>query len=508
VVVVIDQLPTHALETYLPHLSPTGAIRRGISRGAFHRRVVYPYAATYTAPGHAAIYTGAPSSESGVVANQVYDYARAAAVASVDDGQHPILGVPGDFASPLVLRAETVADVLDRATGGRAVVASVSMKDRAAVLGGGRSPDLVLWYERSIPGFTASTYYGDELPGWVTHWQAEHPIDSTLGVWEPDDAALYERLLGPDDAPGEGGAHGLGVTFPHDPRAGDAPYSALRMMPASSLDLLALASEAARRTRIGEDDVVDLLAVSISSIDYAGHTWGPHSWEYADNLIRVDRALGSFLDELERTRGPLAVLITTDHGVATMPERARAEGEPAGRVVASRLAEGLESELDRVLGRGDWVAAFIQPFVYLSPSARDPARRARAVAAATRWLSARPGIEAVFDTREAVGWREAEDPLRRAVGLSVPDEPTGDLYVVPSRGYIVDNDPDGHGSSHGSPWDYDQTVPVIFWGTGVEQLETTEPLDQRRVAPTIAALLGVPSPEHAIPEPLPGAPAR
>ena len=507
VVVVIDQLASHALEKYLPFLSEDGALRRGIARGAFHRSVVYSYAGTYTAPGHAAIHTGAPPAFSGVVANQVWDYARADSVASVDDGESAVLGVEGSFASPRVLRADTVADVLSEATDGRAMIASVSFKDRGAVLGGGRRPDLVLWYEKSIPGFTTSAYYGDSVPGWLDRWHAEHPIDGILGVWEADDAELYARELGPDRVTGEGDFHGLGVTFPHDVRASSSPYSALRATPASSVYLMALAAEVADRMDIGADAVVDLFAISISSVDYAGHVFGPQSWEYADNLIKVDRALGELLDGLERDHGPLAVLITSDHGVAFLPERARAQSGRGGRLLGPRAFASLETTLDRQLGRADYLAAFIQPFVYLTPHAKEPERRARVVEVAARWLSAQPEIEAAFDTHEAAGWREADDALRRSVGLSVPDDPSGDIFVVPAYGYVIDEGTRvGYGTSHGTPWDYDQTVPVIFWGPGVDHLETSEPLPQDRVATTIAALLGIDPPERAGDEPLPGAP--
>ena len=507
VVVVIDQLASHALEKYLPFLSENGALRAGIERGAFHRNVVYAYAGTYTAPGHAAIHTGAPPAFSGVVSNSVWDYARGDSVASVDDAESAVIGVEGGFASPRVLRAETVADVLGEATDGRAVIASVSFKDRGAILAAGRQPDLVLWYEKSIPGFTTSTYYGDAVPGWLGQWHGDHPVDGLLTVWEADDRELYARELGPDRVNGEGDFHGLGLTFPHDVRASSAPYSVLRATPAASVYLMALAAEVADQLDIGGDEIVDLLAISISSVDYSGHIFGPQSWEYADNLIKVDRALGELLEGLERDHGPLAVLITSDHGVALLPERARAQTGRGGRLQGPRALAELEATLDRQLGRGDYIAAFVQPFVYLTPWAKDPERRGRVVEVASRWLAARSEIEAAFDAREAVGWRDDDDALRRSVGLSVPDEPVGDIFVVPAYGYVIDEEmPQGYGTSHGTPWDYDQTVPVIFWGPGVEHVETADALAQDRVATTIAALLGVEPPERAARDPLPGAP--
>lgn len=506
VAVVLDQLATHTLERYLPHLDEDGALRRGIREGAFHHRVVYPYAGTYTAAGHTAIHTGAPPAVSGVVSNEVWDRARGRTVPIVDDGEHAIFGVADGYASPEVMRVEAVSDVLDRETEGHAIIASLSFKDRGAVFAGGRHPDLAVFYDKRMPGFTSSTFYGDALPPWLVAWQEAHPVDSILVPWEAEDPALLARVCGSDEGEGEGDWAGFGTTFPHDPRRSSAPASVVRATPGSSEHLLALAEEAVARLAIGEDDVPDLLALSISSTDYVAHVFGPDSWEYLDNLVRTDRALGAFLDRLERAHGPIAVLITSDHGGAPLPERV--EG-PSGRLMPEAIAAELEAALDRELGDGDWVSAYVQPFVYLTASARSPEHRDAAVAAAIAHLSARPEVALAADAREAPSWREDDDPVRRAVGLSVPDDAEGDVFIVPREGFVVDEDmPAGFGTSHGTPWVYDRTVTVVAWGPGVAHLETEEPLAQGRVATTIATLLGVTAPSHANPEPLPGVTAR
>ncbi|MFW5920811.1 MAG: alkaline phosphatase family protein [Polyangiales bacterium] len=503
--VVFDQLASHSLEVYLPHLSEDGAIRRAAERGALHRRVAYGYAGTYTAAGHASIYTGATPVESGVFSNKLWDAERGEERAIVDDGEHAVHGVDGAFGSPSVLRAETVADVLDRGSED-AVVASVSYKDRGAIFAGGRSPDAALWYDERLPGFTSSTYYADAPPEWLVAFRKDHPLDDLLEPWTlsvPEQE--LEQWLGPDEAPGEGDWHGFGTVFPHDPSKSDAPYSVLRTTPRSTEYLLELAGEMVAELGMGQDDVTDLLAISISSTDYNGHVFGPHSWEYADDLIRSDRALGAFLEALEREHGPIAVLITSDHGVAPLPEH---DGGESRRIYADDLAEQLDTALDEELGEGDWIAAYVQPFVYLTPDAREDGTRERVVAAATEFLERREGIERALDAADAAALRESDDPVRRLAGFSIPDDAPGDLFVVPARGWVVDEGmPRGYGTSHGTPWEYDREVPVLLWGPGVEPLETDEALEQSRVAATLSALLGIEPPEGAPDEALPGAPA-
>ncbi|HUH01904.1 MAG TPA: alkaline phosphatase family protein [Kofleriaceae bacterium] len=504
VVVVIDQLASWALEHYLPALDPAGALRRGIERGAFHRRVVYPFAGTYTAAGHTSIFTGTAPSEHGVFANQRWDAAAGRDRRILDDRTHEVFGVADLYASPTAIRVDTLADALERATDGRARIVAVSHKDRAVIPGAGRTADLALWYEIARPGFTTSRYYAAAPPDWLAAWERKHPLEHVLAPWTPGDAALLAQLADADDAPGEGDWHGLGTVFPHEPARSSAPYTTLRATPAATEHLLALAEEAAAEAGLGTDAVPDLLVVSVSTLDYAAHAFGPHSWEYVDNLIRADVALGAFLARLE-ARGEVAVLITSDHGGPPLPERTPGSG---GRYDPDELVRALDAAVAAELGPGPWIAAYAPPYVYCSEAARQSEHRARVVELALARLARMPGVGAAFEAREAAGWTEADDPVRRAAALSSDPSLAGDIFVVPALGWMVDESPRGAGTSHGSPWPYDVEVPVVFWGPGVTRVDSAEPIDQRHVAATIAALLGVAPPPTARAGALPGSPAR
>lgn len=505
VALVYDQLGTWVLDAHRARLDPSGAIRRTIDRGVYAHHVVYDYAGTYTAPGHAAIYTGAAPWQSGIPSNRIWDRERSLRLSALDDGTHGLLGRGSVHASPSRLAAESVADVLERESGGTAVTVSLAMKDRSAVLPGGQHPDACFWLDPRAGGFTTSTYYASELPAWVSAWQAEHPLAATMHVWEPEDAASLASL-GPDDVAGEG-AYGWGTTFPHDPSAPGSigEPDAYLSTPASTEHLLAFAREAVRRLHVGEDDRPDLLAISIATTDYIGHAFGPESWEYVDGLIRVDRAVGAFLDELEREHGPIAVLVTADHGIAPLVERARMRGhEQAIRWTSEHELELLRAHLVATLGPGEWVDGWVQPYVYLAPG--PELDRARAEASA--YLRARPGVDRVLDTRDAAALRASGDPVDALVGRSIPSPAPGDLYVVPSEWSVAEEELESaSGTSHGSPWIYDREVPVLFSGPGVAHALHDEPgLAQARTATTIAHLLGVSAPALADPSPLPGAP--
>jgi predicted AlkP superfamily pyrophosphatase or phosphodiesterase len=504
VAVVIDQLPSWALERYLPLLDADGAIRSAIANGAYYPRARYDYAGTYTAPGHATLYTGVPPRVHGIVANEVWDVRRSKVVSVVDDAEHAVFGTHDQFASPLALHAPTVADALEQATGGRAVTLSISLKDRAAVLPAGQHPDLALFYDLKHGVFTTSNWYGERVPAWLSAFQSAHPVSALLGAWEPSDRAALERLLGPDAATGESDWQGMGVTFPHDPRRSPEPLTALRATPFATEYTLDVARAGLRALGVGTDDVPDLLMLSLSSVDYAGHLFGPESWEYVDNLIRADRALARFLKELPAgTR----VLLSADHGAAPLPERSLERSRFAVRVPTKKLAAAVNQALAGRFGlKAPPVVSYTEPFVYLTPEAESSPAFAAVLAAVENEVRKAPGVAGVYPVRELAA-REPRTELENLVRNSISSDARGELFVVPSELCIIDpSSPGGTGTSHGSPWAYDRFVPVLFWGAGIAPHTAREEVPVLAVAPTLRALLGIPSAAAGLSAPLSGAP--
>jgi arylsulfatase A-like enzyme len=495
VLIVMDQLGSWVLDKQMKLLPRDSAIRRAYEEGAAHT-AEFPYACTQTAPGHASLSTGLPPSQHGIIANAIYDSERGSR-RTVDDRTHAVLGNPSRFVSPSQLRAETVADVLKRETDGESRVVGISLKARSAALPVGKKPDSAVFYDTVARSMTTSTYYATKrsAPSWLRDFNKANPVEPLLQVWQPADPKRLEAQLGPDSAPGE-----MFPEFPHDPREAPDPWSAFPSMPEASEYLMAAAYAVVKAERMGMDEAPDFLALGISGTDIVGHVWGAESWEYADNLQRIDRALTRFVKLLE-SRGPVAFVLTADHGVAQLPERAKAEGRTGGRLGGKALRKAAEEAADAALGEGDWIAGYVAPlFTY---TAEGKARRKELSKALRKAMPELEGVKAVYDASNPAELRASGRELERLIGETLPDDPPGDLYLVTEPGWF-DGLSERGGTNHGTPWEYDRRVPVLMWGTAVERRTTKKVQNVLQVAATLSALLGVPAPAGASSTPLPG----
>ncbi len=495
VLIVVDQLATWVLNEYLPILPSDSVLRYAHQKGAYHR-AAFPYAATQTAPGHASLTTGVTPAVHGIVANAIFDPEHGS-IKTVDDRKHAVIGNPERFVSPTRLRAPTIADALHQHSGGRARIVGISMKARSAVLSVGLKPNAAVFYDAKARAMSTSTFYAPNrrLPDWLRAFVQANPVEPLLQVWEPENPNWLEAKLGPDSSPGE-----MYPSFPHDPKAAPDPWYAFAFIPESTEYLFAAAFAAVKAEDMGMDDVPDLLVLGVSGTDIIGHIWGPRSWEYADNLLRTDRALGRFVRILQ-ARGPVAFVLTADHGVAPMPEQSRKDGREGGRLEQAEVMAHAEKAADEALGQGDWIAAYVPPLITYTEAGKQ--RHKELDKALVKQMKTLEGIKAAYDAHEGAKLRASNRAIERLVGASLPEDPPGDLYVVTSKGWMDALSEKG-GTNHGSPWEYDRQVPVLMWGAGIERRTTKNVQNVLKVATTVSRLLDIPAPPSAPQSPLPG----
>lgn len=488
VVVVLDQLSSEALATFAPYLSKDGVIQRAINTGLYNEHVRYDYAGTNTAPGHASIFTGELPRDHGIDGNDLYDYESAKKISIVVDNTHLVFGDERDSASPHRLLRPTVGDLLHQSNPESKVVA-LSLKARSAVVMGGKTANMALWYDSNQGKITTSSYYADAMPAWLNEWNAANPVDARLTDWTTERGDIYEKIVGPDDSPGECSWNTIGTTFPHVLRDSKRPLKTFISTPQSAEYLCDLAEASVEEFDLGRDATPDLLAISISSTDYAGHCYGWQSWEFADVLYKTDLRLGQLIRKLEEN-AEVSVVITSDHGGTPLPERLLAAGRVSGRVDARELVTKLESLADRKLGKGNWLQAYIQPYLWLHKDARTSDKRAQLLELIAEYPASDPAVHLAVATELIRTWNDSEDEMQRDLAHSVA-EATDAVFIVPTEGFITSSNAAELGTGHGTPWSWDRQVPLLAFGSGVAKAHTEETTEQNRVAATIADMLGL-----------------
>ncbi len=478
VAIVVDQFAAWVASERLPLLPDDGGFARLRREGTYVKALRYEHAATETACGHAALYTGAPPSRTGVMSNEALNQGRVVSTMQDDDtrlvtpdGVSEVVG-----ASPKVLRVEGLADVF-REAHPDAFIFGLSLKDRGAILPAGRKPSIAIWEDLDSGELVTSTYFAQMLPPWAA--AVSHGLSARLDQpWTLLDATWVKaNAVGPDDQVGE--APNMHV-FPHDLKRETTLGAAIRLSPTGNDALVDLALA-------GIDAEVTpgrpaFIAISFSTNDLVGHTFGPDSWEEWDQLRRLDSSLARLMSELDKRFGSdgYAIALSADHGVASIPEvqalRPECTVASAGndkwdrpckdsaRVSRRGLTTQLQQTAHDQLGEGKWVYGFVGAFVALTVEARSHGRREQLMPALIARLKDNPEVVDAIDVKTLPKQCPSGGATLEALACHAyaPGSP-GDILVVLRSGAGFG---EGSGASHGVPYTYDLTIPFLVRAPG------------------------------------------
>jgi predicted AlkP superfamily pyrophosphatase or phosphodiesterase len=532
--IIVDQFRYDYL-TRFGDLFGSRGIGRLMREGASWIDANFDHVPTFTAPGHAVFMTGAWPSQTGIVANEWYERETGKKVKSVtDDGTNMLAGKPEENGySPRRLLCSTVGDELRVADGDRSKVIGISAKNRSAILPAGRRANAAYWFSTDNGNMISSTYYFNQMPDWVVRFNNRHMADGWFGArWDrllPDETE-YLRRAGKDDVPWENIDKSSNDTnyFPHVVTGGASTpskffYKALDYTPFSNDLLVAFAEDAITNEKLGADDDTDVLSVSFSANDYAGHRFGPYSQEAMDMTLRVDRQIGSLLDFIDARVGlrNTTVVFTADHGASPVPEQAALQNLPGRRYQKADLLKQVEDGLKARYGRKDRPATdYIQTFTnreetesglinsnfYLNRAAlkRDGIDLDECERVVGDLAMRMPGVARYFTRAQLENNSvSGSDPVARLVLHGFYPQRSGDVIVVFEPYNILFDPPDDptdprSSATHGSPYSYDTHVPLIIMGRGFSAgsyLQAATPAD---IAPTLANILSVQAPSCSV----------
>jgi predicted AlkP superfamily pyrophosphatase or phosphodiesterase len=502
VLLVVDQMRGDYVNKFQGQW--TGGLKRLVNEGAWFREAAYPYAATETCVGHSTISTGAFPTMHGMVANAWWDRDSQKMVTCTFDPKASDIAYGGATTpngdSAWRMRVPAFAEELRIQSGGATRVVTVSLKARASITMAGHKGDAVTWFEGGS-WITSSTY--GTLP-FVESFVKAHPMQADWGktwvLFLPQSSYLYD-----EKARGAVAPRGWDLSFPHpvrgnaDSNGPDAAfYWQWAASPYADTYLTNMAENAVDQLGLGKSGGTDFLGVSYSSVDYVGHAFGPLSWEIQDVLIRLDQDLGELFKHLDAKvgRGNYVVALSADHGAAPTPEDMQKTGADAGVVHVPEISEKIEKALEPYNYTKPAVARIASLDVYFSTGVYDRLKTdPAAMHAVLEAIRSVPGVAEVYRAEEMQDRPATQSPIREAEAASYFPGRSGDLLIVAKPYYLVASSPAGKprdfGSGHGTPYYYDQHVPVLFMGWGIEHGEYFGRVTPADIAPTLAALCGV-----------------
>ncbi|HEX8937462.1 MAG TPA: alkaline phosphatase family protein, partial [Sphingomicrobium sp.] len=505
VAISVDQF---AASVYARYRGDYNAGLKRLSSGIAFPVAYQSHAATETCPGHSTLLTGDHPSRTGIVANSWFDRSAGTSVYCV-----AVAGTSDPFArGPQRLKATTLGDWLKQKYPGSRIV-SVSGKDRAAIMMAGHHPDLVAWWMdglangKPVFGFQTSHFAGPAGPRIQSILKKED--DRIQASWRAAPPQLWPSDVPADCRPlekphrfGELEISGavppaLAVSETAQPGFIESTQfdDALHASPLYDSLTLDFAADLARRWRLGTRSSPDLLAVSLSATDYIGHRYGNGGAEMCEQVHALDKSLGEFLERIDRLKVPYLVVLTADHGSVDAPERLEEQGIAGQRVDPSKFLGDLNAHLKLALNiTADPIKSSDPQQLYIAPGG-DPAAFERVRSEAISWLRQQPAVDSVL-TRDEVAVA-VPPPDKSVADLTIPErlnesfdaERSPDIFIVFKK-YTTPGWPRAPSDSiagHGSPWDYDRQVPILFWWPGAPNLSSPAPAETIDIAPTLAA---------------------
>ncbi len=505
---VVDQMRWDYLYRYYEKYQD-GGFKRLLNQGYSLNNVHINYIPTYTAIGHATIYTGSVPAIHGIAGNDWFDKTTGKDVYCTGDDTVKPVGTTSEKAgnqSPRNLWSTTITDELRLATNFQAKVVGVSLKGRASILPAGHNPTGAFWFDDSTGNFITSSYYMEALPKWLNDFNSQKmPDELVKNGWNtllpinqytessPDNSA-WEGLLGSAKTP----------TFPYNNLAADyqTKRDNIRYTPFGNTLTLKVVEAAIKGENLGADAITDFLAVNLASTDYGGHKFGPNSIEIEDIYLRLDRDLAEFFTNLDQNvgKGNYTVFLSADHGGAHSEGFMREHKMPSG-FYGENSKKNYNQLLKDKLGVDKLIMDVSNNQIYLDGQlmTENKIEMETAKQFLIDHLNTDKTVLFAVDMKKA-GSASIPEPIKSRIINGYNWQRSGDIQMIFHDSYLPSYSK--LGTTHGSWNSYDSHIPLIFMGWGIKKGESNKEYNMTDIAPTLSSLLHIQFPSGNIGNPI------
>jgi predicted AlkP superfamily pyrophosphatase or phosphodiesterase len=498
--IVVDQMRYDYLYKYADRYSNNG-FKRLMREGMNCQDNHYNYAPTVTAAGHASVYTGTVPAVHGIVGNEWTDVATGKKVYCTDDSTVNTVGTTGKtgFMSPKNMWTSTITDQLKLAQNFKSKTIAIALKDRGAILPGGHSADGAYWYDSKEGRWISSSFYMQSLPRWVQTFNAEQRAQKyTKAGWNTLYPIQTYTLSGPDDSPYETKMAGeTAPIFPHTLQGGN-PLELIRTSPYGNTLTKDFAIQAMTEEKLGKNGTTDFLAVSFSSTDYVGHSFGPQSIELEDTYLRLDQDIAEILTYLDKNYGKDQVLVflTADHAVAEVPGYLNSHKMPGGVFDRVKAMSDIKKATQEAFGQTDLIIGEDNSQLYFNKAviAKMNIDREKLIQVVKQSLKKQAGFQELVDLQNIEG-STLNNLYTTIIRNGYNPDRSGDVMILLKPQWFI-----GYktGTTHSTLYAYDTHVPLLFYGWKVKPIEVTERTSISDISTTLANWLHCMEPSGSI----------
>jgi len=498
--IVVDQMRYDYLYRFANRYGENG-LKRMMREGLNCQDNHYNYAPTVTAAGHTSVYTGSVPAVHGIVGNEWMDRATGKRVYCTDDSTVTTVGTTGKtgFMSPKNLWTSTITDQLKISQNYQSKTIAIALKDRGAILPGGHTADAAYWYDSKEGRWITSSFYMKELPAWVQGFNAEeralkftklgwntlYPIDTYRA--SAHDAGEFESKMAGETAP----------VFPHSLQGGN-PLELIRTSPYGNTITKDFAIKAMQEEQLGKRGTTDFLAISFSSTDYVGHSFGPQSIELEDTYLRLDRDIAELLTFLDKQYGKDQVLVflTADHAVAEVPGFIKSKKLPSGIFDKNKAVTDLKKALVTAYGDVDLLIGEENSQLHFNASTLKKMGIARAdlFQVVRQSLEKQDGFADLIDM-QSISQASIISSYKTLLQNGYNPARSGDFMLLLKPQWLI-----GYktGTSHSTIYAYDTHVPLLFYGWKVKPQEISTRTEISDISTTLANWLNCMEPSGSI----------
>jgi len=486
---LIDNLNNEQLEIVRQKCGPNG-LNRICTFGTQLNNAHYDAGGNYAGKNLATLFTGAPASTHGIVAEQWVDNLTSKKMHAIYGDAYNSVGKLDTAAVPHngMLLCSTIGNEIRKIYNNKAQFISLGFDPNLLMWSSGTNvPEPVVWFDEKSGNFLSQNVANDTIKGIVNEFNSKHMADLYLEkTWSPlKDISEYHEWRYFNK-----GTQQRTFYYPLKPFGAKQRYQLLAGSPYGNQLVRDMAASILLCGDFGKDEVPDILTLQFTATPSCGHKMQPIDAETEDLLLRLDENIASLLKVIDHDIGMdnTLVVLTAAQGCYDVANTDTEHWKSWGTVSLHRTTALLNLYLMALHGQAKWVRNYTSGEIYLDQKLCED----KGVSFDQLLSEAAQFMKQVAGVGDAVVAKQlqaiySDSPVIETMRRNYHPQRSGDILLSLNPGWAEEQD---DGSELTQLWGKEY-VPLVFYGWKVPRNTIYERHNMADVAPTICSFIKV-----------------